>query len=61
MNTKDVTLPEYMLSRFKIAYPSIPKTLTKVKQYLDTVDDWRELNDDHLVLLYQFNCSNATK
>ena len=50
-----------MLSRFKIAYPSIPITLTKVKQYLDTVDDWRELNDDHLVLLYQFNCSNATK
>lgn len=61
MNTKDVTLPEYMLSRFRIAYPSIPITLTKVKQYLDTVDDWRELNDDHLALLYQFNCSNATK
>ena len=37
------------------AYPTVPITLSKVKAYLDTVDDWRELDDSHLALLYNFN------
>lgn len=49
------TLSEYMLRRFCSAYPSVPITLSKVKVYLDTVDDWRELDDSHLALLYNFN------
>lgn len=46
------TLSEYMLRRFCSAYPTVPITLSKVKAYLDTVDDWRELDDSHLALLY---------
>nr|DAK90496.1 MAG TPA: hypothetical protein [Caudoviricetes sp.] len=49
------TLSEYMLRRFCSAYPTVPITLSKVKAYLDTVDDWRELDDSHLALLYNFN------
>lgn len=49
------SLSEYMLRRFRSAYPSVPITLSKVKAYLDTVDDWRELDDSHLALLYNFN------
>lgn len=33
------SLSEYMLRRFRSAYPSVPITLSKVKAYLDTVDD----------------------
>ena len=49
------SLSEYMLRRFRSAYPTVPITLSKVKAYLDTVDDWRELDDSHLALLYNFN------
>lgn len=49
------TLSEYFLRRFRSAYPSVPITLARVREYLDTVDDWRELDDSHLALLYQFN------
>lgn len=49
------SLSKYMLRRFRSAYPSVPITLSKVKAYLDTVDDWRELDDSHLALLYNFN------
>ena len=49
------TLSEYMFRRFCSAYQSVPITLSKVKAYFDTVDDWRELDDSHLVLLYNFN------
>jgi len=49
------SLSEYMLRRFCSVYPSVPITLSKVKAYLDTVDDWRELDDSHLSLLYNFN------
>lgn len=52
------SLSEYMLRRFRSAYPSVPITLSKVKAYLDTVDDWRELDDSHLALLYNFNLKN---
>ena len=52
------SLSEYMLRRFCSAYPSVPITLSKVKAYLDTVDDWRELDDSHLALLYDFNLKN---
>ena len=45
------TLSEYMLRRFCSAYPTVPITLSKVKAYLDTVDDWRELDDSHLALI----------
>lgn len=51
------TLSEYMLRRFRSAYPSVTMTLTRVKEYLDTVDDWREIDDSHLALLYKFNLS----
>ena len=46
------SLSEYMLRRFCSAYPTVPISLSKVKAYLDTVDDWRELDDSHLALLY---------
>lgn len=46
---------ETKLRRFYSAYPSVPITLSKVKAYLDIVDDWRELDDSHLALLYNFN------
>ncbi len=36
------TLSEYMLRRFRSAYPSVPMTFAKVKEYLYIVDDWRE-------------------
>ena len=49
------TLSEYMLRRFRSAYPSVPMTLAIVKEHLYTVDDWRELDDSHLALLYKFN------
>jgi hypothetical protein len=49
------SLSEYMLRRFCSVYPTVPITLSKVKAYLDTVDDWRELDDSHLALLYNFN------
>ena len=49
------SLSEYMLRRFRSAYPSVTMTLARVKEYLDTVDDWRELDDSHLALLYKFN------
>lgn len=39
------SLSEYMLRRFCSAYPTVPILLSKVKAYLDTVDDWRELDD----------------
>lgn len=52
------SLSEYMLRRFCSAYPTVPITLSKVKAYLDTVDDWRELDDSHLALLYNFNLKN---
>lgn len=52
------TLSEYMLRRFCSAYPTVPITLSKVKAYLDTIDDWRELDDSHLALLYNFNLKN---
>ena len=48
------SLSEYMLRRFCSAYPTVPISLSKVKAYLDTVDDWRELDDSHLALLYNF-------
>ena len=55
------SLSEYMLRRFCPTLPavydklSIQYFLSKVKAYLDTVDDWRELDDSHLALLYNFN------
>ena len=49
------TLSEYILRRFRSAYPSVPISLERVKEYLYTVDDWRELDDSHLALLYKFN------
>ena len=55
------SLSEYMLRRFRSAYPSVPITLSKVKAYLDTVDDWRELDDSHLALLYDFNLKKTER
>lgn len=49
------SLSEYMLRRFCSAYPSVPMSLAKVREYLYTVDDWRELDDSHLALLYKFS------
>ena len=48
------SLSEYMLRRFCSAYPTVPITLSKVKAYLDTVDDWRELDDSHFGVIIQF-------
>lgn len=54
------SLSEYMLRRFLSAYPSVPISLERVKEYLYTVDDWRELDDGHLTLLYKFNLKDRT-
>lgn len=48
------TLSEYMLRRFCSAYPTVPITLSKVKAYLDTIDDWRVLDESHIELIYNF-------
>lgn len=48
------SLPEYMLRRFRSAYPSVPMTLEKVKHYLKSLDDLRELDDSHLNKLRLF-------
>ena len=52
------SLPEYMLLRFRSAYPLVPMTLEKVKEYLRSLDDLRELDDSHLSKLRFFNNKN---
>ena len=52
------SLPEYMLRRFRSAYPSVPMTLEKVKEYIKSLDDLRELDDSHLSKLRFFNTEN---